>query len=454
MPVSTEENLVVIRRELQKTVVVEQVQKALSGLERYVSADKLIRVALTAIGNDYKLAQCSPVSVIGSVIQLGQVGLVPDGFLGQAYMIPFWNNRAKCYEANPIIGYRGYGELAVRSGKATSVDAHVVYKGDVFDYEYGANPFLKHKPQMDPQKRGDPIAAYAIVYMKEGPHRFEVMPLDAILKIQQESQGADSEDSPWKKWWEEMARKTPMRKLAKWVPLSPEFQMAAGIDELSELGKRRTVVDAKTGEVFVVPEGVVSESAPTIERPSAVATPTIDAQPVEEKKPEPKPVPKFEPAAKDKPCFCTCCKKGQCECPGKDEVDKCGCPPCKTYQDLLVSSTFGGRTERPTSAGAASSTPAPSAAAPGSGISSPDPAMFEPPKSSTAPLSKEFISARRLPKLWALARATWGKDDYETKVHEILKQRWGITSAKEIPVEIFDQVIEAVGKNLQVKNAK
>src|SRR6267378_3602920 len=232
-PITALDNVSKIRNMLGQSSVQKQVELALSEMKRWVTPEKLIRVALTAIQGDNKLMKCSPVSVVGSVIQLAQVGLVPDGFLGQAYLVPFWSSADKCFEAVPIIGYRGYGELAVRSGKATSVDAHVIYAGDQFDYEYGGNPFLKHKPMMDPKKRGDPIGAYAIVYMVSGPHRFEVMPLDAILKIQMDSKGGDSEDSPWKKWWEEMARKTPLRKLAKWVPLSPEFQMAAGIDELS-----------------------------------------------------------------------------------------------------------------------------------------------------------------------------------------------------------------------------
>jgi recombination protein RecT len=438
-PPKPEDNVLQIRRMLTTPQIVKQVESALSGMERWVSPEKLIRVALTAINDDYKLMQCTPISVVGSVIQLGQVGLVPDGFLGQAYLVPFKNKSLGAYEANPIIGYRGYGELAVRSGKANSVDAHVVYAGDVFDYEYGATPFLKHKPQMDPKKRGDPIAAYAIVYMVNGPHRFEVMPLDAIMKIQAESQGAGSDDSPWKKHWEEMARKTPMRKLAKWVPLSPEFQMAAGIDEISDLGKRKTVM-RDDGQVAVVIEGVATEVDAPIERPASVSTETtaqtittttevkVATPAVETPKPaETTVLPPTTPGAAK--CFCTCCKGGKCDCHSKEDIDQCGCIPCQT----TVKAVKAGHVEVPSSA---PSSPAP-----------------EPSPAPSAP-AVEFTTPLKLKKLFAIAKSVWGKDLYEAKMHEFILAKYGIKSAKEIPVTIFEKVCEEIGDALKVKQVK
>ena len=95
---------------------------AIGELNRWVSAEKMARVALSTVFADYKLVACNPVSVVASVLQLASVGLVPDGFLGQAYLVPFGG------VAEPMIGFRGFGELIVRSGKANSHDAQVVSK--------------------------------------------------------------------------------------------------------------------------------------------------------------------------------------------------------------------------------------------------------------------------------------------------------------------------------------
>src|ERR1039458_3697115 len=125
-------------------------------------------------------------------------------------------------QATPMIGYRGFGELIGRSGKANSHDAQVVYVNDEFDFEMGSQPYIRHKRKMG--NRGDAIGAYAVVYMKEGPARFEIMDMEQLAKIRGHARGADRSDSPWKTWTEEMWRKSPVRRLAKYVPLSPEFQ--------------------------------------------------------------------------------------------------------------------------------------------------------------------------------------------------------------------------------------
>lgn len=420
-----QENLSQIRTLLTSNAVQHQIDIALgSALKLYVSPEKLVRVALTAIQGDYKLIQCDPVSIVGSVIQLAQVGLVPDGFLGQAYLVPFYNKRRSCYEATPIIGYRGFGELAVRSGKATSVDAHVIYAGDLFEFEYGSNPFLKYKMTLDPKKRGVPIGAFAMVYMKEGPHRFEIMSLEEIVEIQNQSKGRDSEDSPWKKYFAEMARKTPMRKLAKWVPLSPEFQLAAGIDELGEVGKSHSVLDDKTGEVFVLPEG--TEAAP-IERPKVV-TGEVVIQPDKLTRT----VVENAPLA----YLCSCCKAGKCDCASKEPFDQCGCAACvSAYKNPVPDKSA--EAKMGTAATLVNSAP------PLEDIFGPDPNANQP----------KFVKS--VAKLMAIARSVCHAKGISTPVedwvHGMLKAKWGISSLKEIPQEKYNEVCTVIGETIMAK---
>ena len=442
--VKPDENVKIIHAELARPAIAEQVTKALSNLTRYVTPEKLIRVAMTAIRGDEKLAMSTPVSIIGSVIQLAQVALVPDGFLGQAYLVPYFNKHIKRYEASPLIGYRGYGELAVRSGKATSVDGHVVYAGDVFDFEQGSNPFIKHKPCIDPKKRGDMLGAYAIVFMKEGPHRFEFMAMDEIMKVRDASQGADSNYSPWKTWFAEMARKSPMRRLAKWVPLSPEFQMAAGIDEAAELGTARTVVDNATGQVFFVQKGDTTESV--IERPTrasevkqGVAQAAVVEQTAGEAKAETSSgasTAKSQPGSVSPACFCNCCKSGTCTCPTVDEFNRCGCGPCK----LNVAAPVIGEESKTRTEGTEQSQPTGTELFPQAG---------QRPKPEGP-----FISDKQRAKLIIASKAVgWSvtKDSKDDPLHKFLLDRYGVISLTEVPSAVFEEILKAVGNSGDVK---
>ncbi len=209
-------------------------------LPKHVDADKLIRVAYTAIRKNPLLMQCTQPSLVSAVIECAQLGLLPDGVLGQAYLIPYKNNKKGCYEAQFQVGYKGLIDLARRSGQVVSIQAHVVYEGDEFDFAYGLEDKLYHKPTLgDP---GEPIAVYAAAKLTDGGHAFEVMGIEQVNRIRDNSQGYkmairyDKMDTPWIAHWDEMARKTAVRRLAKYLPISVEFQRAAAMDERVDAG--------------------------------------------------------------------------------------------------------------------------------------------------------------------------------------------------------------------------
>lgn len=192
----------------------------------------MIRVALTACQRSPDLLDCDPVSVLGCVMQAAQLGLETDGILGHAYLVPFNNTRARRKECQLIVGYKGYLALARRSGEVSSFFAHVVYKGDRFTFQYGTQADLIHVPNMD--KRGEPVAVYAVVKLRDGGADFEVLPWSVVLECQQKyGRGR----GPWHDHLEEMARKTAIRRLAKRCPVSVEIQRAASMDELAEIGE-------------------------------------------------------------------------------------------------------------------------------------------------------------------------------------------------------------------------
>lgn len=165
-----------------------------------------------AVARAPKLADCTPVSVVDALTTCAQLGLSPSGRLGSAYLIPY---KDKC---TLVIGYRGYADLAYRSGDVSSFHAQVVHEGDEFQYEEGLSPVLRHVPT-EADKPGLLRAVYAIARMKDGSTAHVVMLRREVLAIKARSRA--SSDGPWVTDEAEMWKKTAVRRLIKLLPLSP-----------------------------------------------------------------------------------------------------------------------------------------------------------------------------------------------------------------------------------------
>lgn len=196
-------------------------------LPRHMNPERMARIAMTELRKTPKLAQCDPYSFVGSIIQCGQLGLEPGNNLGHAYLLPYGK------DCNLIIGYRGMIDLARRSGQVISIQAHTVYEEDFFEFEYGLTPKLRHIPY---RKTGIPTHAYACAMLKDGGNQFEVMSLEEIKQIQKSSKAGNS--GPWQTHFDEMARKTVIRRLFKYLPVSVEMTQAIIIDEQADIGKQ------------------------------------------------------------------------------------------------------------------------------------------------------------------------------------------------------------------------
>src|SRR5690625_2463241 len=198
-----------------------EIEKA---LPKHMDADRLARIALTTIRTTPKLMECNLPSLMGAVMQAAQLGLEP-GLIGHCYIIPYGK------EATFIIGYKGMIDLARRSGHIQSIYSHAVYENDDFDYELGLHPKLEHKPSMD-GNCGAFIGAYAVAHFKDGGYQMEFMRKSEIEKRRGRSASANSRHSPWKTDYEEMAKKTVIRHMWKYLPISVEVQQQAVKDEV------------------------------------------------------------------------------------------------------------------------------------------------------------------------------------------------------------------------------
>lgn len=203
----------------------KEIAKALPSV---ITPERFTRMVFTALSTNPKLQQCTPNSFLGAMMQAAQLGVEPNTPIGQAYLIPYKNKGT--LECQFQLGYKGLIDLCNRSGDIKDIQAHEVYENDLFEYEYGLEPKLKHVPAM--RDRGEVIAYYAVFHTVNGGYGFEVMSKDDVIKHSQKtSQSYGSSFSPWTKYFDEMAKKTVVKKVLKFAPIKTEFFKALSTDE-------------------------------------------------------------------------------------------------------------------------------------------------------------------------------------------------------------------------------
>jgi len=216
----------------------EEMKPAIAqAIPKHLTPDRLLRIAMTSIRTNPKLKVCTPESLLGAVMQCAQLGLEPS-ILGHAYLIPYRNKRkdenGKEYyvdEAQFQIGYKGLIELARRTGQISSIMAQAVHEKDVFEYEYGINEKLRHVPAEG--DRGPVVKYYAYAKFKDGGYSFLVM-TKRDIEIHRDKFAKAKSYGPWVDHFDEMAKKTVLKALMKYMPISVEFQKAVDQDETTK----------------------------------------------------------------------------------------------------------------------------------------------------------------------------------------------------------------------------
>lgn len=217
-----------------------EIEKALAG---HMDTERFERVVLTEIRRTPGLLDCSPESLLASIMLSAQLGLEP-GPLGHVYLVPFKG------AVEFIIGYRGYIDLAYRSGLVKDVSAALVYEPDEFSFRKGTRPVLDHVPADDPGD-GAPVAAYAVARLRSGGTVFEVIRERDWQRAKARSASGQKGKGPWITDEPAMIRKTAVRRLEPMLPKSPVFARALAVDTtaptLMDDGETLTV-DTASGE--------------------------------------------------------------------------------------------------------------------------------------------------------------------------------------------------------------
>lgn len=222
------------------------IKKALPSV---ITPERFTRMVLSALSSTPKLAECSPQSFLAAMMTAAQLGVEPNTALGQAYLLPYRNHGQM--ECQFQLGYKGLIDLAYRSGEVSVIQAHTVYENDVFEYELGMDPKLRHVPAK--ADRGEAVAYYAMFKTKDGGYGFEVMSVDDVQRhAQRYSKSYGSGSSPWRSNFDEMAKKTVLKRALKYAPLKSDFVRCVAQDE--------TIKAELSDEMYAVPDETVFEA--------------------------------------------------------------------------------------------------------------------------------------------------------------------------------------------------
>lgn len=206
----------------------EQFKNALPSI---CTPERFLRVAITAITKNPKLAECTETSLMSCLLDCAQLGIEPDG--RRAHLIPFYSNKKKQMECQLIIDFKGLVELVRRSGEVSNIIADVVKDND--EFEVSKKKVTKHTYSFK-KPRGNPYAYWACAVMKDGSEQYEVMTKEDVEAIRKRSKSADN--GPWVTDFDEMAKKTVFKRLTKWLTLSPE-----NMAKLDEIEKKEFDID-------------------------------------------------------------------------------------------------------------------------------------------------------------------------------------------------------------------
>lgn len=235
-----ESQLTVIKRELSTPGWLQQVKAAVPA---HVKPEQFIRTAQTMLSQNPNLVKCERNSLYSAIMSCAALGLMPESFLGQAYVVPYKG------QAQLQIGYKGLIALARRSGDIGSIESGVTYENDEVELILGDESKFTIRPCLDGDP-GQPKFVWCVITLKDGSKQREIMTVEQVEKIRK---AAPSANSPaWKNNWDGMARKVCIKRALKYAPLSTDIQQATSIDDAPETG---VVVNIDGEDLVTTPVG-------------------------------------------------------------------------------------------------------------------------------------------------------------------------------------------------------
>lgn len=229
-------------------------QQVALALPKHITADRMVRLAMTSFSQNKALQNCDMNSIFASVIIAAQLGL-EIGVGGQGYLVPYKG------KATFVPGWQGLVDLVSRAGRAT-VWTGAVYRGDKFDWALGDNPFVKHQPEGDADHWRDITHVYAIGRINGSQYPvIEVWTMDRVERHLNKYNKVGSNHYALKDDGANMemyARKVALLQVLKYMPKSIEVQKAMDVAHAVDSGKNFTL----EGDIVLVQDEPEDQEPP------------------------------------------------------------------------------------------------------------------------------------------------------------------------------------------------
>lgn len=215
------------REQIQFNKNKEKVKNILNNLKPQLSTilnpnmiDRFISSILIYFNEDKNFYSCTDSSIIGVVIRIAQLGILPIKEIGEIYMYYVLDTKDSLYKLQFMIGYKGLCNIAYKSNQVKKIQAREVYKGDFFDFEYGLNERIEHKPNF---KSKEIIYFYSIINLTNGAYFFNVMSTEEVEIIRNETinykNAKNKSTTIWATNFADMGSKTVLRRTFKYIPM-------------------------------------------------------------------------------------------------------------------------------------------------------------------------------------------------------------------------------------------
>lgn len=199
-------------------------------------ANQFATSILNLYNSEKMLQKCEPMSVISSAMVAASLDLPVDKNLGYMYIVPYGN------KAQPQIGYKGYIQLALRSGQYKNINVTPICEGELVKW----NPLTEEIEIDFESRKSDAVIGYAAYF--ELLNGFRKTVYWTREQVEKHRKKYSKSDFGWKNDWEAMAQKTVLKSLlAKWGILSIEMQKAVIEDadekEIKDVTHEADVID-------------------------------------------------------------------------------------------------------------------------------------------------------------------------------------------------------------------
>lgn len=206
---TTPEQMLSLR--LNSDAVRERFEKIGSSLQ----FSKEVAFATQSVQKNPILMRCNPMTVVASLLNVSLTGITLNPILGYAYLIP--RKVGGVFECCLDVSYKGLIQILTDSGGVKNMYAHVVYEKDKFTVEYGAEPRLIHQPHLGRDK-GVVTGVYGVAVLADGEKSFDYMDIEEINYIKGRSEMGKRGSGPWSTDFNEMAKKTILKRMFKYLP--------------------------------------------------------------------------------------------------------------------------------------------------------------------------------------------------------------------------------------------